>query len=119
LRLVRQAWPLSWLKEVTPLSVETFTDGLSAARRAGRISEDFYDQVTHLAWAVHETQRIADSLGDPDDDTFEDLGCPRGRARGYSAVQGARAPHSRGCQAVSLRGQAGVLGMGDVKERRG
>jgi hypothetical protein len=47
------------------LSVETFMDGLSAARRAGRVSEDFYDQVTHLAWAVHETQRIADSLGDP------------------------------------------------------
>jgi hypothetical protein len=58
---------------VTLLSVETFMDGLSAARRAGRISEDFYDQVTHLAWAVHETQRIADSLGDPDDDTFENL----------------------------------------------
>jgi hypothetical protein len=58
---------------VTLLSVETFMDGLSAARRAGRISEDFYDQVTHLAWAVHETQRIADALGDPDDDTFEDL----------------------------------------------
>jgi hypothetical protein len=37
-------------KEVTLLSVETFMDGLSAARRAGRLSEDCYDQVTHLAW---------------------------------------------------------------------
>jgi hypothetical protein len=48
-------------------------DGLSAARRAGRINEDFYDQVTHLAWAVRETQRIADSLGDPDEATYENL----------------------------------------------
>jgi len=60
-------------KEVSLLSVETFMDGLSAARRAGRISQDFYDQVTP-GWAVHEAQRIADSLGDPDDDTFENLG---------------------------------------------
>ena len=55
------------------MSVETFMDGLSAARRAGRVSEDFYDQVTSLAWVVHEAQRIADSLGDPDDNTFESL----------------------------------------------
>jgi hypothetical protein len=51
-------------------------DGLSAARRAGRV-EDLYDQVTNLAWAVHETQRIADALGDPDDDTSKDLGAVR------------------------------------------
>ena len=56
------------------MSVETFMDGLGAARDAGRVSWDFYDQVTHLAWAVHETQRIADALGDPDDDTLRDLG---------------------------------------------
>jgi hypothetical protein len=49
-------------------------DGLGAARQAGRVSEDFYEQVTRLAWVVHEAQRIADSLGDPDDETFEDLG---------------------------------------------
>ena len=55
------------------MSVEAFMDGLSAARRAGRVSEDFYDQVTRLAWVVHEAQRIADSVGDPDDETFEDL----------------------------------------------
>ena len=48
-------------------------DGLGAARDAGRVSWDFYDQVTHLAWAVNETQRIADSLGDPNDATFENL----------------------------------------------
>jgi hypothetical protein len=60
-------------KEVTLLSVETFLDGLGAARDAGRVSHDFYDQVTRLAWVVKEAQRIADSLGDPDDDTFEDL----------------------------------------------
>lgn len=56
------------------MSVETFMDGFSAARRAGRVSEDFYEQVTPLAWVVYEAQRIADSLGDPDDDTFKDLG---------------------------------------------
>jgi hypothetical protein len=56
------------------VSVETFMDGLSTARRAGRVSEDFYEQVTSLAWAVHEAQRIADALGDPDDKTFENLG---------------------------------------------
>jgi hypothetical protein len=66
--------PVGSPKEVTLLSVETFMDGLSAARRTGRISEDFYDQVTHLAWAVHETQRIVDALGDAEDDTFKDLG---------------------------------------------
>lgn len=49
-------------------------DGLAPARDAGRISHDFYDQVTRLAWVVKEAQRVADSLGDPDDDTFKDLG---------------------------------------------
>jgi hypothetical protein len=39
-------------KEVTLLSVEAFLDGLAAARDAGRISHDFYDHITRLAWVV-------------------------------------------------------------------
>jgi hypothetical protein len=59
------------------------------------VSWDFYDQVTHLAWAVRETQRIADALGDPDDDTFNDLEDVRVaplRALGQFRLLGPRTP---------------------------
>jgi hypothetical protein len=46
---------------------------LATARDIGAISEDIYDQVTSLACAAKEAQRIADSLGDPNDNTFKDL----------------------------------------------
>jgi hypothetical protein len=45
-RRLRKHLPDGWVprRRVTLLSAETFMDGLSAARRADRVSEDFYDQ---------------------------------------------------------------------------
>jgi hypothetical protein len=97
----------------------TFMDGLSAARRAGRV-EDLYDQVTNLAWAVHETQRIADALGDPDDDTSKDLGAVREALLG--ALQQFRVLWPRTAEDVSpwVPGDKPAFsGWGTLRERRG